>query len=143
MAITTFLRSLGSQTPQYPTGRDSPQYEDHSQCCIGPIDVTPSEMPGIYDILLSDVDEEILFHEVSEALGLSYLSQTLPLSAPMENITGIVWGINSRVFFPLVVALPRAGSPSYVVHFLYVSGCPHVFLSHKVCGVLEPKHFHL
>jgi hypothetical protein len=98
-------------------------------------------MPELYDILLSDVDEEILHDEISKALGQSYLSQTPALSEPIHNITGIVWGINSRVFFPMVVTLPRSHSPSYVVHFLYDSGCPHVFLSHKVRGVLEPKHF--
>jgi hypothetical protein len=40
-----------------------------------------------YDILLSDVNEKILREDISKALGNSYLSQTPPLLAPIDNIT--------------------------------------------------------
>jgi len=99
-------------------------------------------MPQLYDILLSDVDDEILHNEISKELGQAYLSRTPALSEPIRNITGTVWGENFRVFFPIVVALPRSDSPSYLIHFLFDSGSPHVFLSHKVRGVLKSKHFH-
>jgi hypothetical protein len=95
-----------------------------------------------YDILLSDVSEENLQDEISKELGQAYLSRTPALSEPIRNITGIVWGDNFRVFFPIVVTLPRSNSPSYVIHFLFDSGSPNVFLSHKVRGVLESRHFH-
>ena len=41
----------------------------------GPIDVTPDNMPELFDILLSDVDEDLLRNDISKALGSDYLSK--------------------------------------------------------------------
>ena len=104
----------------------------------GPIDVAPADMPELFDILLSDVDDNLLHNEISTALGSAYLSETPHLTSPHTTVDGILFGGHSRVLFPLVVKLFRK-SPSYVVHFLYHSGSPFTFLSQEVCGV--PKHF--
>jgi hypothetical protein len=95
-------------------------------------------MPNLYDILLSDIDDEILRNDISEALASPYLSETPHLSSPIPKVNGVVFGRLGRIFFPLVVAI--RGSPSYIIHFIYDSGSPFTFLSRQVCGVLEPKH---
>ena len=105
----------------------------------GPIDVAPADMPELFDILLSDIDDKVLYNEISTALGSAYLSGTPNLTSPHTTVDGILFGGHSRVLFPLVVKTSRKSSPSYVVHFLYNSGSPFTFLSQEVCGV--PKHF--
>jgi hypothetical protein len=104
----------------------------------GPIDVAPANMPELFDILLSDVDDNLLHNDISTALGSAYLSETPHLTSPRTTVDGILFGEHRRVLFPLVVKLLHK-PPSYVVHFLYDSGSPFTFLSKEVCGV--PKHF--
>ena len=127
-----------------PTGSPSHTNSDHNHYLSradlyqGPIDVAPTDMPGLYDILLSDIDEKLLHNEISTALGSAYLSETPHLINPLATVDGIMFGKHDRVLFPLVVRFPRK-SHSYVMHFLYDSGSPHTFLSQEVCGV--PKYF--
>ena len=104
----------------------------------GPIDVTTDNMPQLFDILLSDIDENVLQNEISTMLGSSYLSETPHLTTPHTTIDGIMFGEHDRVLFPLVLRFPNKAS-SIVVHFLYNSGSPFTFLSEEVCGI--PKHF--
>jgi len=99
----------------------------------GPIDVTPTDMPELFDILLSDIDEKVLHDEISTALGSAYLLETPHLTSPHATVDGILFGEHNRVLFPLVVKLPSK-SCSYVIHFLYDSGSPFTYLSHEVCG---------
>jgi len=121
------------------TGSDPHHYElPRPDLYPGPIDVTPADMPGLFDIVLSDVDENLLHNEISTALGSAYLSETPHLTSPHATVDGIMVGRHKRVFFPLVVRLPRK-SHSYVIHFLYDSGSPFTFLSQEVCEV--PKYF--
>ena len=126
-----------------PTGSPSHTNSDHNHYLSradlyqGPIDVAPTDMPDLYDILLSDIDEKVLHNEISTALGSAYLSETPHLTSPLATVDGIMFGRNDRVIFPLVVRFPRK-SHSYIMHFLYDSGSPHTFLSQEVCGV--PKH---
>ena len=35
----------------------------------GPIDVAPADMPELFDVLLTDVDDNVLHNEISTALG--------------------------------------------------------------------------
>ena len=104
----------------------------------GPIDVTPDNMPELFDILLSDVDEDLLRNDVSKALGSDYLSETPHLTTPHYTVEGIMFGQHSRILFPLVLRSLNKPS-SIVVHFLYNSGSPFTFLSEEVCGI--PKYF--
>jgi hypothetical protein len=114
------------------TSSDPYHYElPRPDLCL--IDVTPTEMPELFDILLSDVDEKVLYNEISTTLGLAYLSET-HLTSPHATVDGIMFGRHKRVLFPLVVKLRRK-SCSYVVHFLFDSGSPHTFLSQEVCRV--------
>ena len=96
-------------------------------------------MPELFDIVLSDVDENLLHNEILTALGSAYLSETPHLTSPHATVDGIMFGKHDRMLFPLVVRLPRKSSRSYVIHFLYDCGSPFTFLSQEVCGV--PKHF--
>ena len=128
-----------------PTGSPSHTDSDHNHYLSradlyqGPIDVAPTDMPNLYDILLSDIDEKVLHDEISTALGSAYLSETPHLTSPHTTVDGIIFGEHCRVLFPLVVRLPGK-SRSYVIHFLYDSGSPFTFLSQEVCGV-PTKHF--
>jgi len=126
-----------------PTGSPSHTNSDHNHFLSlvdqGPIDVAPTDMPDLYDILLSDIDEKVLHDEISTALGSAYLSETPHLTSPHLTVDGIIFGKHCRVLFPLVVRLPGK-SRSYVIHFLYDSGSPFTFLSQEVCGV-PTRHF--
>ena len=65
-------------------------------------------MPELFDILLTDVNEEVLHNEISTALGSpgsAYLSETSRLTSPRATVDGIVFGRHDRMFFPLVVRL--------------------------------------
>ena len=124
-----------------PTG--SPSHTDsdynHFLSLAGPLDVAPTDMPDLYDILLPDIDETVLHNEISTALGSAYLSETPHLTSPLATVDGIMFGEYCRVLFPLVVRL-FGKSRSYIIHFLYDSGSPFTFLSQEVCGV-PTKHF--
>ena len=111
---------------------------DPDQLPLEIFELTPVDMPDLFDILLSDIDAKALRDEISTALGSEYMSKTAHLTSPHTTVKGIVFGMHHRVLFPLVVRFPRK-SCSYVIHFLYDSGGPHTFLSKEVCGV--PKHF--
>jgi hypothetical protein len=143
----SFLRPRFSQPPPLkddPTGGSSPTGSDHHHYLSdpdlyqGPIDVTPTDMPELFDILLSDIDEKVLHDEISTAIGSAYLSETPHLTSPHATVDGIMFGQYSRVLFPLVVRFPRKPH-SYVIHFLYDTGSPFTYLSQEVCRVL--KHF--
>ena len=125
-----------------PTGSPSHTDSDHNHFLSladqGPIDVAPTDMPNLYDIPLSDIDENVLHNEISTALGSAYLSKTPHLTSPLTTVDGIVFSRYNRVLFPLVIRFPRKPH-SYVMHFVYDSGSPHTFLSREVCGV--PKYF--
>jgi len=118
------------------TGSGSHHYLTRPDLYQGPIDVNLADMPDLFDILLSDIDERLLRSEISTELGSAYLSETPHLTSPHATVNGIVFGKYKRMLFPLVV---RLKSRSYVIHFLYDSGSPFTFLSQEVCGV--PKHF--
>ena len=102
----------------------------------GPIDTIPANMPELFDILLSDVDENSLNNEISTELGIPYLSDTPHLQAPLPTVDGIVFGDLHRVMFSLAVRFRN--QPSYNVHFLYDTGSPFTYLSVEVCGILKP-----
>jgi len=119
------------------TGSDHHHYLSRPDLYQGPIDVAPADMPDLFDIVLSDIDEKILQNEISTALGSAYLSEKPHPTRPHTTVDGIMFGIHDRVIFPLVVNIHK--SRSYVIHFLYGSGSPFTFLSQEVCGV--PKHF--
>jgi hypothetical protein len=82
-------------------------------------DVTPDNMPQLFDVPLSDIDENILRNEISTALGSAYLSETPHLTTPHTTIDGIMFGEHDRVLFPLVLRFPNKSS-SIVVHFIWV-----------------------
>ncbi|OCK84437.1 hypothetical protein K432DRAFT_422569 [Lepidopterella palustris CBS 459.81] len=66
-------------------------------------------MPELFDILLSDIDEKVLYDEISTRLGSAYLLETPHLRSPHTTVN---------------------------VHFLYDSGSPHTFLLQEACDKL-------
>jgi hypothetical protein len=80
----SFLQPWAFHSPSLeddPTGgpsshTDSDPHEIRPELYPGPLDVTPTDMPEPFDILLSDVDERLLHDEISTALGSAYLSET-------------------------------------------------------------------
>jgi hypothetical protein len=102
----------------------------------GPIDTIPANMPELFDILLSDVDENLLHNEISTQLGTPYLSDTPHLQTPLPTVDGIVFGDLHRVMFSLAVRFRN--QPSSNVHFLYDTGSPFTYLSVEVCGIPKP-----
>jgi len=132
------LKDDSTGSPSH-TDSDHNHYLSRADLYQGPIDVAPTDMPDLYDILLSDIDEEVLHNEISTALRSAYLSETPHLTSPLATVDGIMFSKHNHVLFPLVVRLPGKKSRSYVMHFLYNSGSPFTFLSQEVYGV--PTHF--
>jgi len=57
--------------------------------------------PSHHDVLLSDVGIEDLNGKIAEALGVTYLGDSL--KDPVKEISGIVWEPNRRLFVALTV----------------------------------------
>ena len=62
----------------------------------GPIDTIPANMPELFDILLSDVDENLLHNEISTELGTPYLSDTPLTNSPSNRRWHRVWRSTPR-----------------------------------------------
>ena len=98
----------------------------------GPIDPEPKDDPNLFDVLLSDVNYHIIHGDVSKKLGYEYLAR-VPKKAeflkPSSQVSGILYGIHHRPFFPLITTL---GDRSHFLHFLFDSGSPFTYLSYDV-----------
>jgi hypothetical protein len=120
------------------TGSGCYHYLPQPDLYDGPIDVTTADMPNLFDVLLSDIDEKVLHEEISTTMGAAYLSETSHLTKPHTAVDGIMFGRHKRLLFSLVVRSPRKPH-SYIIHFLYESGSPFTCLSKEVCRVTSLK----
>jgi hypothetical protein len=86
--------------------------------------------PYEYDVLIPDVDEEGM-RRISGVLGVVNLSNAI--AEPQFPVQGIVYGLNSRIFVPLIVQL-RATSVN--VNFLLDTASPCSYLRRETFEAL-------
>ena len=94
----------------------------HNPASAGPYDVNQNlNRTFDRDCLLSDLNEELLFSEVSDLLGIKYLS-TFAGECNITVASGVTYGPFSR---PMVSLPVRIGSGMIIsVHFLVDTGAP-------------------
>jgi len=87
--------------------------------------------PKDYDVLITDVDDNILRTEVSELVGIPYLKEATKDEANDKVRIGhcIIYGMKQRTIFPCIVSfLDKA----HWVFFIVDSGSPLTYLSVQV-----------
>ena len=87
--------------------------------------------PNSYDVLLSDINDNMLRSDVAEIVGIPYLSKATKDDArKMVGIGhGIIYGETGRLIFPTPVSfLDKA----YWVFFIVDTGSPLTFISSQV-----------
>jgi len=108
-------------------------------------------VPNSYDVLLSDVNHELLLGDVSERLGIQYLStptqEQLTYELNRPSITGILFGENIRPMVNLIVSIKPYFKKRNIT-FLLDTGSPHLYLCEQALtelGFVEniPKTFDL
>lgn len=97
-------------------------------------------IPNKYDIMLSDITSDDVKGEVSKILGVVYLEETKQKEETLEEMTGIVWGLNWRVFVSMPVQIAKKRKD---VIFIVDTGSPATFLCQeaikKLGCELSPK----
>jgi hypothetical protein len=92
---------------------------------IGPVD------PKDYDVLLTDINDNILRADVAELVGIPYLEKATKDDA--NNVVtighGIIYGKTLRTIFPCVVSFQ---GKAHWVFFIVDSGSPLTFISSQV-----------
>jgi hypothetical protein len=84
------------------------------------------------NVLLQGVTPKTLAGEISDLLGVKYLSDAT-FGRPTWAISGTVYGSERRLMLPISVSSTRQLKPRHV-HFLLDTGAPTSYLSEEVCG---------
>ncbi len=94
--------------------------------------------PKAFDVLLSDVNHELLIGEVSDRLGVVYLSSPLESLAGTVGpsvVRGILFGSNYRPMVNMVISSKVHKRPRNII-FLVDSGSPHLYLCENAMEAL-------
>jgi hypothetical protein len=104
------------------------EYVDTYDIC----DISNLELNN-YDVLITDIDEEILRNEISRYFGIDYLAKATEDDArrDIDAINGYLYGEGRRAMVPCVVS---NGNKAHWVHFVVGTCAPATFLSEKVHG---------
>lgn len=87
--------------------------------------------PKDYDVLISDVDDDILRTDLSELMGIPYLKEATKDEANDKVDIGhcIIYGMKQRTIFPSIVSFQ---DKARWVFFILVPGSPLTYLSVQV-----------
>ena len=83
--------------------------------------------PRAHKLQLMDIRKKLLMGEIATKLGVSYLSDSD--KPELEEVSGIVWGDNKRIFVSLAVEIAKKKKE---VIFLVNTGSPHTYISRDV-----------
>ena len=83
--------------------------------------------PQMFDLLLLDISSKDLHSKISEKLNIQYLHEFIG-NVP-SKFSGIVYGPNRRVFFPIVVEVRKQ---KRMVIFLLDTGSPSTYICQEV-----------
>ena len=86
-----------------------------------------------FDVLITDVTDEILRTKIAELVGIQYLEKATPEEAEktVDIGRGFLFGKNSRPIFPCVVSFEKQKRANWVF-FVIDTGSPATFLSTEV-----------
>lgn len=84
-------------------------------------------VPRSHKLNLMDIRKKHLMGEIAAKLGVSYLSDSN--KPKLEEVSGIIWGDNKRIFVSLAVEIAKKKKE---VIFLVNSGSPHTYISRDV-----------
>ena len=84
--------------------------------------------PSIYDVMLSDVNHELLMSEISDRLGVTYLSpaENVPKERTLASVSGILFGANCRPMINLAISSKKYKKWINII-FLVDTGSPHLY----------------
>ena len=85
--------------------------------------------PLEFDVLLTDVHARDLRHDISNRLGIAYLSECNNNSVA-QIINGIIWGPHNRLFVSLKVSIGTGRMKN--VHMIVDTGSPQTYLCSDV-----------
>ena len=94
--------------------------------------------PKAFDVILSDVDHELLIGEVSNRLGVVYLSsppESLAGTVGSSVTHGILFGLNCRPMVNMIISSKVHKRPRNII-FLVDSGSPHIYLCEQAMVAL-------
>lgn len=93
--------------------------------------------PSIYDVLLTDVNHALLMSDISERLGVTYLSpaENLPKERALPDAKGLLYGANNRPMINLVVSSKKYKKGINII-FLVDTCSPHVFICEQALEAL-------
>ena len=81
--------------------------------------------PLDFDVLLTDVHARDLRHDISNCLGIPYLSECIDDSVA-RNMTGVIWGPHNRLFASIKVSIGSGSMRN--VHMILDTGSPQTYL---------------
>ena len=90
--------------------------------------------PLDFDVLLIDVNTSTLRHDISNCLGIPYLSECTD-SSVARDITGVIWGPHNRLFASMKVSI--GSGPMRNVHMILDTGSPQTYLCSETFGAFH------
>ena len=78
--------------------------------------------------MLSDVNHELLMSEISDRLGVTYLSpaENVPKERTLASVSGILFGANCRPMINLAISSKKYKKWINII-FLVDTGSPHLY----------------
>ena len=90
--------------------------------------------PLDFDVLWTDVNPSNLRHDISNCLGIPYLSECTD-SSVARDITGVIWGPHNRLFASMKVSI--GSGPMRNVHMILDTGSPQTYLCSETFGAFH------
>ncbi len=95
--------------------------------------------PAVFDVLLSDVQEQHLHEEIAIRLKVNYLGDRDNVDNSRKTIRGIVFGHNYRPMVNLIIASEEYKKPINVI-FLIDTGSPSFYICEEAMQALGYNH---
>ena len=93
--------------------------------------------PSVCDVFFSDVNHELLMSEISDRLGVTYLSpaENLPKEWTLPNVSGILFGPNFRPVINLAISSKKYKKCINII-FLVDTGSPYLYICEQALEAL-------
>ena len=101
----------------------------------------PGPQAGAYDVMLSDISPKDLPNEISEVLGVEYLSPSNDVA--VWPAIGRVYGTKRRVLFSMPVSIRGIPASAVSVHFIFDTGAPATYLARSTVEALGLKEWRI
>ena len=92
------------------------------------------DAPLDFDVLLTDVHARDLRHDISNCLGIPYLSECNDHSVA-RYMAGVIWGPHNRLFASMKVSIGSGSMRN--VHMILNTGSPQTYLCSETFGAFN------